>query len=66
MNCTSVCRRLGYYLGVNLCWSPRKDVNDHFKDLGGLFSIQININVLTIKCHAKEQLHIKSDKSSKN
>lgn len=25
---------LGYCLGVNLCWSPRKDVNDHFKDLG--------------------------------
>lgn len=28
-------RLLGYYLGVNLYWSPRKDVNDHFKDLGG-------------------------------
>lgn len=25
---------LGYCLGVNLCWSPRKHVNDHFKDLG--------------------------------
>lgn len=20
--------------GVNLCWSPRKDANDNFKDLG--------------------------------
>lgn len=61
VNYTRVCRLLGYYLGVNLCWSLRKDVNGHFKDFGELFSVQININVLKVKFHAKKELHITYD-----
>lgn len=32
--CSWVEGLVGYCLSVNLCWSPRKDVDDHFKDLG--------------------------------